>query len=258
MPTSLTFDEHQAAIGMAGARLVALATDAGMDARVPSCPGWTTDSLLAHQTMVHRWATAHVRGSDPAAVPTQTDIRRTVADLSGYYVQGLVELSDALRDAPADLVAMRFLNDAPSPRDFWARRQAHETTIHMVDALGASVGRVPRAVEAGIEPLLAADGIDELVRGFFTRGRCKLYDGVEYSVAVVARDADRRWVLHVAPSLTVGPDGGSDEEADVAATITGTAVEVYLTLWNRGAEAEITGRADVLERWRATQRVRWS
>lgn len=128
----------------------------------------------------------------------------------------------------------------------------------MVDALGASVGRVPRAVEAEIEPSLAADGIDELVRGFFTRGRSKLYDGVAYSVAVVARDVDRRWVLLVAPSLAVEPGGGSAEQADVSATITGTAVELYLTLWNRGAEAEVTGRVEVLDRWRATQRVTWS
>ena len=41
---------------------------AGADAPVPTCPGWTVRDLLAHQGMVHRWATAVVRGDDPAGV----------------------------------------------------------------------------------------------------------------------------------------------------------------------------------------------
>ena len=184
MPSSLTFDEHVTALETAGGRLVAFAEDAGMDAPVPTCPAWTADALVAHQAMVHRWATAHVRGDDPATVPNQTEIRTTVADLPGYYREGLAGLTAALRAASPDLDAMTFLNDAGRPREFWARRQAHETTIHMVDAMAAKLGRPPTVDEAEIEPALAVDGIDELVRGFFTRGRSKLYDGSEYTVAV--------------------------------------------------------------------------
>ena len=50
--------------------------------------------------MVHRWATAHVRGDDPGDVPNQTAIRTTVADLSTYYGEGHAALVDALRAAP--------------------------------------------------------------------------------------------------------------------------------------------------------------
>ena len=57
----------------------------------------------------------------------------------------------------------------------------------MVDALAAQLGEPPAADEAGIDQSLAVDGIDELVRGFFTRGRSKLYDGTEYRVAVAPR-----------------------------------------------------------------------
>ena len=258
MPSSLTFAEHVSALETAGTRLVALATDAGMDAPVPTCPAWTVDALVAHQAMVHRWATAHVRGDDPAGLPTQTEIRTTVADLPGYYRDGLAGLTAALRSAPADLEAMTFLKDAPRPREFWARRQAHETTIHMVDALAATLGRPPTAAEAEIDRSLAADGIDELLRGFFTRGRSKLYDGTEYTVAVAPRDVPRRWVVHVAERLTVEPDDGSEDAA--GATLGGTAAELYLTLWNRGDHdhVEVAGRDDVLDRWRATQRVTWS
>ena len=111
----------------------------------------------------------------------------------------------ALRAAPPDLKAMRFLNDAPPPRAFWARRQAHETTIHMVDALAAVAGAVPAAPAADIAPALAVDGVDELLCGFFTRGTSKLYDGEEYTVAVRCTDVERGWTLHVASTLTVSP-----------------------------------------------------
>jgi uncharacterized protein (TIGR03083 family) len=256
--SSLALEEYLAALETAGTRLVALAVSAGMDAPVPTCPSWTTHALLAHQAMVHRWAAAHVRGDDPSGLPNQTEIRTSVADLPGYYREGHAGLMAALRGAPPDLAAMTFLNDAPPPRDFWARRQAHETTIHMVDALAATLGRRPNANEADIDTSLAADGIDELLRGFFTRGRSKLYAGQEYAVAVVPRDVDRRWILHVAPRLAVEPGDPPAEPDHVSATISGTAVELYLALWNRGDEAEVTGRPDVLEHWAATQRVGWS
>ena len=258
MPSSLRIDEHIAALETAGPRLAALAVDAGMDAPVPTCPSWTAQALLAHQAMVHRWATAHVRGDDPDAVPSQTEIRTSVADLPGYYREGLAALTAALVDAPPDLAAMTFLNDAPPPREFWARRQAHETTIHMVDALAATLGRRPTAEESDLDGSLAADGIDELVRGFFTRGRSKLYDGTEYAVAVAPTDIDRRWILRVAERLTVDPSDGRREGDDIAATITGTTIQIYLALWNRGDEVDVTGRTEVLDHWRSTQRVRWS
>jgi uncharacterized protein (TIGR03083 family) len=256
VPSSLAFDEHLAALETAGNRLVATAEAAGMDAPVPTCPAWHADALVAHQAMVHRWATAHVRGDDPTGVPNQTDIRTAVADLSGYYREGLAALTTALRAASPDLEAMTFLNDAGRPREFWSRRQAHETTIHMVDALAAKLGRPPTAGEAEIERPLAADGIDELVRGFFTRGRSRLYDGTEYTVAVTPRDIGRRWVLHVAERLTVEPGDGADDETD--AMISGSAAELYLALWNRGDHVDVAGREDLLDRWRATQRVKWS
>ena len=119
---------------------------------MPTCPAWTTDALVAHQAMVHRWAAAHVRGDDPDVIPNQTEIRTTVDDLVGYYRDGHGALLATFHDAAPDLEAMTFLKDAPAPRDFWARRQAHETTIHMVDALAAVLGRLPTASEAGIAP----------------------------------------------------------------------------------------------------------
>ena len=257
MPTSLSFDEHLAALDRASDRLVERAEAAGLDAPVPTCPTWTVAHLLAHQAMVHRWATANVCGEDPDGVPTQTAIREEVAHLPTYFREGAATLHAVLRAAPPDLEAMRFLNDAPPPRQFWARRQAHETTMHMVDAESAARGRFPTTAEVAIDPPLAADGLDELLRGFFSRGKSKLFDGAELTMVVAPSDVHRRWVAHVAERLTVEPgDGDTAGSPDVM--LTGTAAGLYLALWNRGDDVEVTGQRDLVDRWHATQRVTWS
>jgi uncharacterized protein (TIGR03083 family) len=258
VPTSLSLDQHLTGLETAGNRLVELALAAGLQTRVPTCPAWTADQLVAHQAMVHRWATAHVRGDDPDAVPDETELRRTVADLPAYYRDGLRGLLEALRAAPDDVQAMTFLKDAPPPRRFWARRQCHETTIHMVDALAATNARVPTTDEAAVDDTVAVDGIDEILRGFFTRGKSKLYDGEAFTVAVVPTDADRRWIVHVDERLSVEPGDPPVMEDGAAATISGSASALYLALWNRGDDVEVSGRPELLEQWRATQRVTWS
>ena len=95
MPTSVSIDEHLAGLETAGHRLIEFSVASGLQARVPTCPAWTVDALVAHQAMVHRWATAHVRGDDPDAVPNQTEVRDTVTDLPAYYRDGLRGLSHA-------------------------------------------------------------------------------------------------------------------------------------------------------------------
>ncbi len=254
MAAALDIDRYLDVVEVSALRLLDEVGAAGLDADVVTCPAWDGRALLAHQAMVHRWAAATVRGDDAGSVPNQTVIRETIADLPGYFRDGLDDLLRALRDAPDDLQAMVFLNDAPPAKLFWPRRQAHETTIHMVDAVSARVGRLPTAAEATVDPDLALDGIDELLAGFFTRGKSKLFDGAEFDVLVAPDDSDRRWSLHIAERMTTTPG----EQGVPALTITGPAAAIYLGLWNRGEELRVTGDATVMERWRGVQRVRWS
>ncbi|MFE9201196.1 maleylpyruvate isomerase N-terminal domain-containing protein [Micromonospora sp. NPDC007230] len=62
---------------------------------------------------------------------------RVSADLVRWYYDGLAALVETLCTTADDAPAMVFLRDAPAPRRSWARRQAHETTIHGVDAISA-------------------------------------------------------------------------------------------------------------------------
>ena len=257
MPTSLTFDHLLATLTAAGPRLAAAVREAGPTVPVPTCPAWDANALLAHQAMVHRWATAIITGTDPDDVPTQTELRGH-GDLHSYYDAGHAALVAALTAAPDDLDVMTFLKDAPPARHFWARRQAHETTMHAVDALGAVLGRVPTTAEAGVPTEVALDGLDELLRGFYTRGRSKLFDGTEYTFAVQPTDAARRWVVHVAEKLTVDDGDEAPVPGDVGAVLSGSAAALYLALWNRGSDIDVAGDADIATAWRERQKVTWS
>ena len=258
MPTSLTPSQHRDLVAHSGRRLIDHGAAAGLDARVPTCPAWDVRALLAHQAMVHLWSTAHLRGADPDAVPNQTALRDE-ADLVGVAEAALAGVVQAITEAPDDLKAMTFLNDAPPPAAFWARRQAHETTIHMVDALGAALGRVPTTSEAMIDAATAVDGIDELLRGFFTRGRSKLFDGTPVVLVVAPDDTDVHWVVHVDERLTVEPPGSPAPDGAEVARLAGSSASLYLALWNRGGDVQLSGAgAALLERWRSTQTVRWS
>jgi uncharacterized protein (TIGR03083 family) len=253
MPASLAFERYVDLIGASATRMLKTIESAGFDAEVVTCPTWDGRALIAHQAMVHRWAAANLRGEDASAVPNQTEIRESVDDLATYFREGLDDLVTTLRGAPDDVEALVFLNDAPPAKVFWARRQAHENTIHMVDALSAEVGRVPTVAEAAIDTDVGLDGIDELLCGFFTRGKSRIFDGSEYAVDVIPSDSDRRWTVRVAERMTAIAGSAGDAPVRIA----GTAASIYLALWNRGDEVEVTGDDGLLDRWRAAQRVRW-
>jgi uncharacterized protein (TIGR03083 family) len=189
---------HLDTIRERAAALAEHAASAGWEADVPTCPRWTVADLVAHQGMVHRWAASSLRG-DGASIPSKTDILRDVplAALLGWFAEGVDALLATFAATPDDAEATVFLNDAPPPRAFWARRQAHEVTIHATDALAADLGRFPTAEEVGVDRDLALDGIDELLRGFFTRGRSGLAGGDPFTVEVRPSDADSGWRLHI-------------------------------------------------------------
>ena len=254
--TSLSFERHLAALEQSGGALSGFADAAGLDRAVPTCPDWTVAQLVAHQAMVHRWATEHISGGDPDTAPSDDQILATSSDLLAFYHEGLVALLAALKAARPDLDTFTFLKDAPAPREFRARRQAHETTMHAVDAQAAALGRPPTAVETGLDPSFAVDGLDELLRGFFTRGKSKVFDGSPIVVVVAPSDADRRWLVRIDERLTV--DDGDPDTPDADARLTGTAAALYLALWNRGDEIEVDGDQRFLARWHETQRVTWS
>lgn len=248
----MDLDAHLDAIWEALDRFATCARSAGSAAPVPTTPGWTVRDLVAHQGMVHRWATATVRGvdADPDALEQEG---LAAADPVAWLCRGAESLVAALAEAPDDLDAPVFLHDAPPPRAFWARRQCHETTIHAVDALAAAVGRLPRAADTWITPELAVDGIDELLTGFLPRPGSRFRPARPTAFAVLPDDSPERWLVETSaghPPVTTR--GAGDGAADVA--LRAPAAALYLALWNRTDEVVVDG----FELWAEHVRVVWS
>jgi len=247
----MQLEQHLDGVRRAVESFTGSATTAGLGADVPTTPDWDVRRLLAHQGLVHRWATGNVLGEqvDPDAVEQEG---LASADPVAWLRDGADRLLTAIESAPDDLQAMVFLADAPTPKRFWARRQCHETTIHAVDALSAALGRHPRAEDTWISRDLALDGIDELLTGFMPRPRCQLRSDEPTAIAVVPDDADRRWTVTVTQRPPTTVREASPEDADVV--ICGSAVALYLTLWNRSDELDGTA----LDLWAEGARVTWA
>ncbi|MYS52188.1 maleylpyruvate isomerase family mycothiol-dependent enzyme, partial [Streptomyces sp. SID6013] len=181
-----------------GALLAAAAEAAGTDAEVPTCPGWRVRDLLRHTGMVHRWATELVaeghtgprRADDPPALDG--------GPLLSWFREGHERLVGTLAGAEPGVRCWHFL-PAPSPLAFWARRQAHETTVHRIDAESARGGE-PTAVGADF----AVDGIDELLCAFHARPKSAVRTEGPRTLRVRATDApDAVWTVRLSPQPPV-------------------------------------------------------
>ncbi|HEX3789440.1 MAG TPA: maleylpyruvate isomerase family mycothiol-dependent enzyme [Pseudonocardiaceae bacterium] len=239
-----------------GALLAEVAGSTAPTARVPTCPDWALRDLLLHVGGVHRWATTIVREAraEPIALVNSHDIVAelpTDDELVDWFRAGHAALVDALAAAPADLACWTFMRTGSDSAAFWARRQAHETTIHRMDA-EAAVGRY-----TPVAPDLAADGIDELLTGFVPRNR-KLRGETERTLLVSATDLGRHWFVRL------GPDrpriSASDQPTAADTTISGPAAVLYPVLWNRRPwdGLTVTGDAELAARWSDAVRVTWS
>lgn len=272
--------DHIEALRRDGQALAQAAVRSGLDAAVPACPGWRVRDLLKHIGYVHRWAAKYVTEGHTRWVDRSDEgeiLRGGPRDpeLPGWYRQGHADLVRALENADPGLECWTFLQ-APSSLAFWARRQAHETAIHRVDAEQAAgltsgpgtADRDPGTVTGGqpetaagerapFAPGFAADGIDELIMGFLGRNS-RSWRGPRGTIAFHADDGHglaAHWRVDSAPGrLTVSRAGGPAD-----CEVTAPAGEVYLLLWNRrpARGLAVSGDAALLEAFRAEARVTW-
>jgi len=253
-------NDHIKALDREGQLLVAAARSAGTDAPVPSCSGWQVRDVLAHIGFVHRWAARYVAEGltemvdepDEAAIlsaaPPDTSILTWVSE-------GPAALVEVLSSAPPDVQCWTFL-PAASPLAFWARRQAHETAVHRVDAEQAA-GAPSKPFEAAF----AVDGTDEVLLGFFARPRRgQALDVRAGTIGLEATDVASAWSVRISPEGIETTRGVDDSDLIVR----GTASDLYLLLWNRlqwdghlHKGLELVGRQDLLSSWRDHSHLRW-
>src|SRR5215467_14529646 len=296
-PAYASFDVpgYVGALRREGELLAAAAQRAGLATAVPSCPGWAVRDLLKHTGYVHRWATGFVAEAltRPSGASEEEILAQGPADaeLPGWFREGHAALVRALGAAAPGLNCWAFL-PAPSPLAFWARRQAHETAIHRVDAEQAAAGTADQPASTGqpvstgqsastgqpvrtgpasaagratsgngtsFEPAFAADGVDELVMGFLARSiKRGSWAGLGGSLAIHADDGTAGgadWLIaggQDAPGVYPGTGRGDCEVA-------GPASELYLMLWNRGPgdRLQVTGDTGILAAFSRALQVTW-
>jgi uncharacterized protein (TIGR03083 family) len=218
---------------------------------IPTCPEWTLRQLGTHVGRAHRWAAEIVRrrASEPigfreapdGAYPAQADER------AAWLRHGARLLIETVTAAGDDVVWASTLSGS-APAGFWARRMAHETLVHRVDA------EFGCGTEPVIDPVLAADAIDEwltLLSQPMVAAVAPLPAGAVLHVHATDPElaGDGEWLVrHVEEGLTVEPGHG---KADIA--LSGPAANMLLLLVRRRKSDDhgvtVHGDASLLTGW---------
>lgn len=169
------------------------------DADVPTCPDWDADDLLWHLTEVHAfWARILATGAMTddeveaveAAKPACPADRDAMLALFATETQALV---DELRARPDDDTPAWFWLDTAQTVGSTRRMQAHEATMHRVDAeLTAGAALTP------LEPALAEDAVAHAFQAMWAWwGTLPGFTFAEVGVPVelAATDTGRRWLV---------------------------------------------------------------
>lgn len=234
----------------AGERIAGVAAAGDLKARVPGCPDYDLGSLLVHTGAFCRYA----RSSVEQRKSPDLDYSDLGDDARAWHAREHARLVEVLAAADHDEVGWSWGRDQRLA--FWFRRAAQELTVHRVDAEEAA-GVAPHP----IDPVLAADGIEELLAEF---GRSPNGAGAE---GLAEKFGLPGTTLHLHATDLAGRAGewlvtvGETEfdvrhehdKGDVAGR--GTAADLLLFLWGRAPleRLEVFGDQALLERW--TQRA---
>ena len=154
--------------------------------------------LARHTGSIHRWATAIVETEAVSRVPFPEvgSLWESADGWAEWLVSGAVPLLAALRSA-GPLTAVWSWGPGRTS-GWWARRMLHETVVHRADlelALGGD--------DAYVDPVVAADGIDEFLFNLPSARRpyphlASLPTGA--SLHLHATDTDGEWLIRFTDS----------------------------------------------------------
>lgn len=219
-------------------RIVDLAS-AGLQTAVRTCPGWTVEDLIVHLAGIYRRNAAQVVAPDPL-VRVEPAAPQRLAPLA-YLEASHIALVDALRERHPDDPCWNFTGENESLA-FIARRIAHESSIHRVDA------ELTRGLAHPIDPELAADGLDEridlLLRRSVTPSAAHPLGG---SICLVCSDMPSAWLIDATRSVVKIRAGRGPANAAVV----GTASDIFCFSWNRPSirALQITGDRGIVDAW---------
>lgn len=193
----------------------------GLPAAVPSCPGWTVDTVLSHVATVYLHKIEILK---LAALPDPWPPELGDRDVLELYDETRAAIVVALSEAGTELPTWTF---SPSDKTsgFWYRRMALETAVHRVDA------ELAHDVVTPVDRELALDGIDEILTlmlggPWWEEGDTK--HPVDATIRITS--AGRSWTIKLdSTSATVTPGADGDVDAEVF----GEPDDLFLWLWGR-------------------------
>jgi uncharacterized protein (TIGR03083 family) len=187
---------------------------------VATCGSWSLHDLATHMGHGYRSVAAVVRTGElrrEQFAPAAGD------QLAEWYAEGAASLLVTLEEADPAAPCWAFgFRDAVAA--FWFRREAQDTAVHLVDA------QLATGAEAHVDPLIAADGVDEVFATLLPLAwRSDHAKPLPVSVALRTTDTGHGWLIRPADVPQVRP---VDSEP-AAATVEATAAELLLALWKR-------------------------
>lgn len=222
-----TYVEHVRADG----RRLVEAASGRMSAEVPSCPGWTVRDLVAHVAEVYEHKIAcTLLGQAPDPWPPEWAVDRDPVEWFVDAHERLLEMFG--RSEPTTPSATWW--PADQTVGFWARRMAHETAVHRIDAELAAGSPTP------IDAELATDGVDEILVIMLAGDWSDDPDEAARGQRVAIATGGRTWLVELereAVTVTEG-DGARD------ATLEGDPSDVVLWLWGRAGDDRVTRSGD--------------
>lgn len=212
----------------------------GFDADIPTCDEWNMAQLVRHISKIYAFVTVVV-----STRATELPERPALPD--GEPLEVLSDVLDdvvaALSEIDAETPVWNWSDDASDLGLFWARRMAHESSVHRYDAQAA------HGVEQPIDADLAGDGIDELLD--MVAPRVYRREGVSGPTGTIALQSsdDGAWLLGLEPHSLARLEVIT--EPDV--TVNGTSSALLLASYSRvpWTSLEVTGNADLLTQWTA-------
>ena len=240
----MDYEAYVAALRADTDQLGDAAEAAGLDAPVPSCPAWTVDDLTRHVGAVQRFWTGLVasRSTDVPDFSAMGGPAPEGDDRFEWVRAGGHELADTLAATPEDAPMWTFTGVGAAR--FWARRQAHEATIHRCDA------ELANGTLGSIDADLAADGVSEYFELFAMLPLAQAITGDGETIHFHCTDREVEWLAELTPNgVALRP-----EHAKGNVAVRGPANAIMLAVWNRigpdNPELEIFGDRDLLDRWR--------
>ncbi|MQY39325.1 hypothetical protein SRB17_73470 [Streptomyces sp. RB17] len=231
---------------------------ADLSATVPTCPDWSLEDLVRHMGGALRWVDALVRGRAQENIPEERITlaggpgqRGDAGALDAWLAETGELVVGALREAGPDTKVWTWAGVPNS--GFWARRMAHEITVHRADATLAA------GLPYEVAPEIAADAVDEWLEIVEWAQR-----NIPHDAAKELRGPGRSIHLHAtdaAPALNaewlieLGEDGVTWRRGHEKATVAlrGPLTSVLLAFYRRlpldAPGLEVLGERELLEFW---------